>query len=153
MVWGVGDYAVEVTAASAMRLSCSRIDVHFVTLSYGENFLKSKEEFERVSSIHAEDNAIRKLPNLTGRRFKKVDIMVIRVNKGGNLANSKPCMNCVQIMSTRLPAKGYNLCDVYYSTCQGGMQVSTISSLLTDKDIHVSKYHRERMKRQVLNGL
>ena len=107
------------------------------------------ENFQRVSSIHAEDNAIRKLPNLSCKRFKKVDIMVIRVNKGGNLANSKPCMNCIQIMSTRLPAKGYNLCDVYYSTCLGGMQVSRIGSLLTDEDVHISKYHRERMKRQL----
>ena len=117
-------------------------------LSYGENCLKSVEEFERVSSIHAEDNAIRKLPSLNGKRFKKVDIMVIRVNKGGNLANSKPCLNCVQLMNSRLPAKGYTLCDVYYSTCLGGMQVSSFSALRSDKDIHISKYHRERMKRQ-----
>lgn len=101
---------------------------------------------ERVSSIHAEDNVIRKLPNIksAGKRTKKVDMMVIRVNHSGDLASSKPCINCIVLMSSRLPDKGYTLRDVYFSNAQGNLELCRFRSLLQSNDHHVSRFHKDR---------
>jgi hypothetical protein len=99
---------------------------------------------ERVSSIHAEDNAIRKLPFLPkNKKQKRVDMLVVRVNRSGNLSNSKPCLNCIILMCTRLPAKGYTLNDVYFSTAEGTLDVMRLSALVDEDNHHVSHYDRK----------
>jgi hypothetical protein len=130
---------------STTRRRCSLIGVPFAVLAYGENLYKSLTEFERVSSVHAEDNVIRKLPQLPkNKKPKRVDMLVIRVNKSGMMANSKPCIHCLMLMVTRLPAKGYTLSDVYFSNSDGTLTVQKLSSLLFNDEHHVSRYHKER---------
>lgn len=98
-----------------------------------------------MSSVHAEDNVIRKLPSMrTAKRTRKVDMLVIRVNRNGELTSSKPCLHCLVLMYTRLPAKGYNLCDIYFSNASGGLEVSRLPFLLFEDDPHVSRYHKDR---------
>lgn len=96
----------------------------------------------RNSSIHAEDNVIRNLPMNT-KRSKKVDMLVIRVTKTGELALSKPCIHCILLMCTRLPTKGYALRDVYYSTAQGTLEVVKFRTLIFSEH-HMSRFHKER---------
>jgi cytidine deaminase len=99
----------------------------------------------RVSSIHAEDNAIRKLPSLPkNKKLKRVDILVIRVNKSGMMANSKPCIHCLMLMITRLPLKGYSLSDIYFSNADGTLSMEKLNNLLYNDEHHISRYHKDR---------
>lgn len=130
---------------STTRPSSSLIAVPFAILAYGENYHKNFTEFERVSSVHAEDNVIRKLPSLPkNKRPKRVDMLVVRVNKSGVMGNSKPCVHCIMLMCTKLPLKGYSMSDVYFSTTEGTLKVMRFQELLYDDEHHVSRYHKER---------
>lgn len=96
-------------------------------------------------SIHAEHHAIQKLPaaHRKPRHLKKLDILVIRVNRGGSLGNSKPCLRCLLMLSQRLPEKGYCINKVYYSNDQGEIRAATIHALLNDDSPHISKYYQK----------
>ena len=138
------DCAAPVTGSITLPLF-SPIGVPFAVLAYGENHYTSLVNFDRVSSIHAEDNAIRKLPhNPTHKRLKKVDILVIRTNNNGGLMNSKPCILCLMLLCTKLPSKGYSLCNVYYSTSQGKVESNSLQHLLFTDMHHMSNYDKNR---------
>ena len=107
-------------------------------LSYGENHYDTRGIFP---TVHAEDDAINKLPVLKrNRKLKKVDILVIRANQGGTVGNSKPCFKCIGDLYKKLPKKGYILDTVYY-TDKGEVLVSKkFSQLLYDESKHIPKY-------------
>lgn len=96
-----------------------------------------------MSSIHAEVNAMKKLPYLPRhKRPKKVDLLVIRVNKGGSMGNSKPCLHCLQQMKKNLPLKGYTLDTIYYTTHNGVIKEQKFTELLHEEDPHISKFYK-----------
>lgn len=95
-------------------------------------------------SVHAEDQAIRKLPKNESNRIKKLDLLVIRVNKSGGLGNSKPCIHCLWLLSDLLPKRGYNVSRVYYSDEHGRLVMTKLKNLLEDEKPHVSKYYKDR---------
>ena len=108
-------------------------------MAYGENHYNPNGIFP---TVHAEDDAISKLPVLrrNRRHLKKVDLLVIRANQGGTVGNSKPCVRCIDDLYTKLPKKGYILDTVHY-TDRGQVLVSTtFSKLLADENKHVPKY-------------
>lgn len=53
---------------------------------------------------HAEIRACKMIRN----PYKKYDLLVIRINKSGNILCSKPCINCIHSI------KEYNIDKVYY---------------------------------------
>jgi cytidine deaminase len=119
--------------------------VLFNVLSYGENMVclnRSCLPSEQPWTIHAEDAAIRKLPTLSKKRPKKIDLLVIRTSKTGVLGISKPCENCVMLLQHQLPEKGYRLQKIYYSE-DGEIKVTTLRKLLTE-DPHITRYCKER---------
>jgi cytidine deaminase len=97
-----------------------------------------------LGTIHAEENAIRKLPTLPRKsRLKKVDILVIRTTKDGNLGCSKPCMNCLLMMKNWLPDKGYTLGTVYFSDDGGTITHMPFHRMYEDRDhAHVSRFYK-----------
>jgi hypothetical protein len=108
-------------------------------ISYGENRYNNGGIFP---TVHAEDDAINKLPVLrrNRRRLKKIDLLVIRANQGGTVGNSKPCEKCLGDLYRKLPKKGYVLDTVHY-TDKGEILVSKkFTKLLYDENKHVSKY-------------
>lgn len=107
-------------------------------MSYGENHYSTNGIFP---TVHAEDDAINKLPVLRrNRRLKKIDLLVIRANQGGTVGNSKPCIKCISDLYKKLPKKGYILDTVYY-TDKGEVLVSTkFTKLLEDENKHVPKF-------------
>lgn len=111
-------------------------------LSYGENVYKgSNVDY----TVHAEDSAIRKLPSLPQKKhMKKVDMMVIKVSKSGCVGSSKPCIHCLLQLKQKLPAKGYRLHNIYYTDMEGNIWQSTVSRLLRDEEVHISKYYKDR---------
>jgi cytidine deaminase len=127
-----------------MRRRSSLMGAPLNILSYGENHYKPNSVYR---SVHAEDHAIQKLPTRPSKqkRYQKVDILVIRVSKTGQLGNSKPCHSCLMLLSKQLPERGYTLSRVYYSDDQGKIQVSKLSNLLFHEEHHFSRYQKEQM--------
>lgn len=110
---------------------------NFAIHSYGENKAKVSEP----GSVHAEDDAIDKLPTLPRkRRLRKVDLLVIRANAGGTVGNSKPCITCIRALESKLPKKGYILDTVYY-TDRGGVIVEKKFSHLSLESPHIPKLY------------
>ncbi len=77
-----------------------------------------------MPSLHAEIDAYNKIKNFK-HMPKKIDLFVIRITKGGNLAESRPCYHCIDILSkSRL-----NIRNVYYSTSYGTIVCETFENL------------------------
>ena len=81
-------------------------------LSYGINHYRTVG-----NSIHAEYDAIRKLP--ISRRKKKVNMLVIRITKTGIVGNSCPCNSCKYMLQNFAITHGYDVRTVWYSTNDG----------------------------------
>ena len=67
-----------------------------------------------MPSTHAEIDAIGKIMNKKNKP-KKLDIVVVRYTKSGELAESRPCYHCLCFMEkSRLDIR-----NIYYSTSEG----------------------------------
>ena len=93
---------------------------------------------DHLSSIHAEHNAIIKLNRLNKyrnilNRRDKVDIVVIRLSKCGNIGNSRPCKNCIiRMMNCDIPIN-----NIYYTDSNGSMKIEKFSTMY---DSTLTKY-------------
>lgn len=114
------------------RQSSSIIGAFLKVQSYGENHYDAKTVFP---TVHAEYDAMKKLPKRRGK-LKRIDLLVIRVNRGGTVGNSKPCEQCIKRLSM-LPKFGYNLDTVYYSNVNELVRVKF--SQLLESEKHVTK--------------
>jgi len=96
----------------------------------------------RVKTIHAESDAVNRLPPIMKINKKKMNInlVVIRVNKLGNLCNSMPCMHCIKMMYIKPRNMGYKIDKVYYSDNNGEIIYCKLNDLL-DEEIHISKFY------------
>lgn len=113
-------------------------------LSYGENYYKPHPVLE--TTVHAEHDAIINLPTRPRNlRRKKVDILIIKTSKTGCLGMSKPCAHCISIMTDIAPKKGYKIERVYYSTEDGVITYNKLGELISDPDMHISKFYKSRM--------
>ena len=54
------------------------------------------------------------------------DVMVIRLDRNGNLVESSPCLMCVNIL------KMYNIRRIYYSNINGDIEYKKVSELTGD---------------------
>ena len=72
---------------------------------------------KNINSIHAERNAIDKLP--FQKKISDINLLVIRFSKNGKICMSKPCHNCINFMLKYPSKKGYNIKKVYYSDENG----------------------------------
>lgn len=97
-------------------------------LSYGMNhYLPS---MELTDTIHAEANAINKLP--FSRKKQKINILVIRFTKcSKQLCMSRPCSSCIHMMNDIAPKKGYIIKNIYYSDMIGNISKTTLSKITT----------------------
>lgn len=94
---------------------------------------------------HAEMDAIRNLPRngYKGQRITDIDIVVIRVTKGGYVSTSKPCNHCLNHLR-RL--KRYRIRTVYYSEQDRSITRIKFEKLL-EQPRHVSSgfLHKDEM--------
>ena len=86
-----------------------------------------------MPSTHAEVDAYSKIKNYKNIS-KKLDLFVIRITKGGSLAESRPCAHCVDILSR----SKLNICNVYYSTSDGLIVCEPFKSLVSNSVNHIS---------------
>ena len=78
-------------------------------------------------SVHAEDNAIRKLKS-NPTKNKKILMFVIRVSKTGQFGMSKPCSHCLWKICNLIPKKGYKLTKLFFSVGKNSMRENVASS-------------------------
>ena len=137
-------------------------------LSYGINY---------PVNVHAEINAIDNIPtyktNKTHKNKKKIskkiiNVMVLRINKSGNLIMSRPCKHCIQSMYNKkykfenyrndgfnkvfkLENKFDSIKYVFYSDEKGNIVRKKLNDLFKSKDTLVissgnrkwAKHHKE----------
>lgn len=72
------------------------------------------------TSLHAEANAIDNLKFNHNKKFKKVNIIVLRTNnKGDRFMLAKSCQPCINYMTKGLKEKRYKLHKGWYSNNDG----------------------------------
>jgi hypothetical protein len=104
-------------------------------LSYGVNQMGDS------NSIHAEQDAIRKLKPLRRKRhLEPIHMLVIRISGTNKIQSSKPCAKCVKTMSILPQTMGYKLKNIYYSNADGEI-IKTNLHKLTTSEQHYSKMY------------
>ena len=108
--------------------------------------INTNRRFRSMPSKHAEIDAIEKI-----RRWKnlpsEIDLFVIRLTRGGQLTESRPCMHCVMMMV----ASRLNIRNIYYSTTGGEIAMETMCEMKCSSRQHISSGVRSRHKVQKQN--
>lgn len=115
-------------------------------IAYGEN--SDREMWDGCGYCrHAEMDAIRSLPRsgYKGQRITDIDLLVIRVTKGGHISTSKPCRHCLGHLQ-RL--KRYRIKTVYYSEQDRSITQIKFKKLL-EQPTHISSgfLHKEEVQK------
>jgi cytidine deaminase len=127
---------------------------HMACLFIGTQVISSGMNYQinDTSTIHAEQNAISKLPRRSSRKLKRVNLLVVRTSKSGKLNNSRPCLHCIKSMMSKTPLYGYKIHYVYFSTDDGSIQKIKLSELNLCKENHISSFYRRRLRKQIKIG-
>ena len=88
------------------------INQHSVFYAFGYNRYDIGPNFQ---TIHAECDAVNNLKKITNKNKKRVDVIIFRVGKSGDIMLGKPCVNCQKQLYIGLNQKGYSLNKVYYT--------------------------------------
>ena len=107
----------------------AEIDVIYQLYATYNNFISRK-------SI----NKINKLKINKIKRFKNIDILVLRISNDGKLRNSKPCKECIDI----LRQSGCN--KIYYSTDDNTINVEKIKRISNN---HICCYTKNIKNKQL----
>jgi cytidine deaminase len=111
------------------------------------------KNYNGIFSYHAENQVFSKLPKNKKSKVKSINLLVIRVTRNGNIVNSKPCIRCLQDM-VRLPyEKGYKVRNIYYSNEDGKIIRKTLTDLLYNEELHMSRFYREKNFKISLNKI
>lgn len=91
-------------------------------------------------------DAIRRLPPLFLRgRKKEITLLVVRIDRHGNLKNSAPCFKCLQHMNRVNLKTSYNIKDICYSDVDGNIVIKKFEELATAPIKHVSTRFRKNI--------
>lgn len=97
--------------------------------------------------LHAEMDAIRKLPPIPLKAKKKrISLVVIRVDRMGNLRNSAPCFKCIQYMYRLNLTTSYKIENVYYSNQNGDIIMAKLTELVDQENKHISYAFRKKLR-------
>jgi hypothetical protein len=120
----------------------------FGKIAFGENSSRSRFGNSRLST-HAEMNALEKFNNLIRvKRCKtqKMDLVVIRINKNGNLCDSMPCFHCTMEL---MNSKTLTLDKLYFSRFDGSITCIKFTEWIKNEKFHISKGWRRLMSCQI----
>jgi len=110
----------------------------FGKFAIGENSERFRFGNTRLST-HAEMDALKKLDNLIRVKKckkQKMDLVVIRVNKSGNLCESAPCFHCTKELQN---SKVVTINKLYFSRWDGTITCIKFSEWIKNEKFHVSK--------------
>lgn len=127
--------SIDNTPIAQQRHICAIIkengsDINVISVGYNIRFKVNNETY------HAEEDALMKLKS----KYKKISLVIIRISRSSNkedykLSMSKPCNNCVSLISN------YKIKNVYYST-DNGIVKEKFKSILEGKQ-HFSKFRNK----------
>ena len=107
-------------------------------IAIGQNSDRSPCSNSKIKT-HAEMDALRKLNTLIrNKKIKqknKVDLLVLRVNKLGNLCQSAPCYHCSQELITNSYIK---IDKLYYSTTEGTIKYVKFADWISKPVEHIT---------------
>ncbi len=112
-------------------------------LSFGMNQMGDTDGI--LPGIHAELDALTKLKPLRQKRLEVVDLLVIRLSKMNNIQSSRPCSNCIELMTYLPEKKGYKIKSIYYSNNDGTI-IKTDLQTLEKEEKHYSRFYRRKNK-------
>lgn len=106
-------------------------------IAIGQNSDRSPCSNSKIKT-HAEIDALRKINNLIrNKKIKqrnKVDLLVLRVNKLGNLCQSAPCLHC----SKELTNSYITIDKLYFSTTEGTIKYMKFDDWISNPDLHMT---------------
>jgi hypothetical protein len=96
--------------------------------------INSTQPFRYMPSRHAEVDALLKIKNYRNNP-KEVNILVVRINKNGNLEKSRPCKDCIRMMQM----SNFVIKYIYYSTADGIIVKEKFSKMMDSSLTYTSK--------------
>jgi len=86
---------------------------------YGISKRLNKDNF--YDSLHAEMDAIQKLPINRKKKMIKINVLVFRISRGKkrNLMNARCCDNCYNGLHRVSKQKNYKIKNIYYTNDDG----------------------------------
>jgi hypothetical protein len=114
----------------------------FTTKEYpsaiGQNSDRSPYSNNKIK-MHAEIDALQKINNMIRnkkiKRRNKLNLIVLRVNKSGNLCESAPCYHCSQ----ELMNQKFCIDTLHFSTADGSIKSIKFTHWISSADFHTSK--------------
>lgn len=115
-------------------------------------FNKEGDIERNIPGIHAEQDAINKLPSLKNKkRLEAINLLVIRISGKNKIQSSKPCAKCIETMKLQPIKKGYKIQNIYYSNINGEI-IKTNLNKLDNEEKHYTKYYRKQSQKIILNS-
>lgn len=111
-------------------------------MTFGMNLRK---EQPYVRTIHAEADALYRLPLRNNKKLQSIHLCVIKTTKTGKLGNSKPCFHCISTLIAEAPKKGYRIEWIFYSKETGEMEKCKLSKFLETHGIFLSSYYKAKI--------
>ena len=109
----------------------------------GENSVREARSGCRYC-LHAEMDAIRRLPPLKQKSHKRnITLLVIRIDRLGNLKNSAPCFKCLEYINRVNHMTSYKIKTICYSDENGNIAIKKLDDLLNAQVKHVSLRFRK----------
>jgi hypothetical protein len=110
-----------------------------------------KSDDKGGETIHAEQDAIKKLKPLNHKKPKKVSIIIAQFNLKLTPLESKPCIKCMSALSNYLPKKGYILEYIYYTGSDHKLHKTTLKNMIESNLFFVSLYMSRLLEKKKEN--
>ena len=101
---------------------------------------------------HSEMDAIFKLKRNYKSKSIPIDIYVTRVNKSGELRNSRPCQKCCKYMKIVASKKGYIVRKVFYPDSNGIVIKVKFKDLYLSRDEYISSHFIKKNRYTLSNS-
>jgi hypothetical protein len=107
-------------------------------LSFGINYIGDNKGIK--PGIHSEIEALIKLKSLKNiKKYKSINLLVIRFSKKYKLQSSKPCINCICSLRHLSNKYGIHIKHVFYSN-DNDIVKTNLDILINDKDKHICSF-------------
>lgn len=108
-------------------------------IAIGQNSDRSPYSNNKIKT-HAEIDALKKINNMIRnkkiKKRNKLNLIVLRINKLGDLCESAPCYHCTQELFLNNNVK---IDKLYYSTSDGSIKYMKFLDWISRDQFHVSK--------------
>jgi hypothetical protein len=107
-------------------------------ISYGINYIGDSKGIH--PGLHSEIDALIKLKSIKNiKKYKSINLLVIRFSKKNKLQSSKPCINCICSLKHLSNKFGLNIKHVYYSD-DDNIVKTNLDLLINDDNKHVCSF-------------